>query len=112
MSNLSRILTSAQMNEIDRRTIESGIPSMILMENAAHRVVELLMDKFSPLNARRIVVFCGRGNNGGDGMAIARQIWTKFRPKLLQIVLTSPPADLNRDAAANFKMLQASGCPA
>ncbi len=99
------------MNEIDRRTIESGIPGMILMENAAQRVVELLVDKFSPLQDRRIVVVCGRGNNGGDGFAIARQIWTRFRPKSLHVLLTAPPVDLNRDAGANFKMLQASGCP-
>src|SRR5580700_8217318 len=112
MPNPSRILTSAQMNEIDRRTIESGIPGVILMENAAHRVVELLVDKFSPLEARRIVVFCGRGNNGGDGLAVARQLWSRFRPKSLHVILTSPTNDLNRDAAANLKMLQASGCPA
>ncbi len=97
------------MNEIDRRTIESGIPGMILMENAAHRVVELLVEKFSPLQERRIVVFCGRGNNGGDGLAVARQLWTRFRPRFLHVVLTSPVNDLNRDAAANLKMLQASG---
>src|SRR5271165_7021907 len=107
-----KILTSAQMNEIDRRTIESGIPGAILMENAAQRVVELLVEMFSPLQARRIVVFCGRGNNGGDGLAIARQLWTRFRPKHLQVILTAAPADLNRDAAANLKMLQASGFPA
>jgi hydroxyethylthiazole kinase-like uncharacterized protein yjeF len=112
MSNPQKILTSAQMNEIDRRTIESGIPGVILMENAAHRVVELLVEKFSPLGARRVVVFCGRGNNGGDGLAIARQLWTRFRPRLLQVILTAPPGDLNKDAAANLKMLQASGCPA
>ena len=99
------------MNEIDRRTIESGIPGVILMENAAHRVVELLVEKFSPLHDRRIVVFCGRGNNGGDGFAIARQLWTRFRPKSIHVLLTAPAGDLNRDGAANFKMLQASGCP-
>lgn len=99
------------MNEVDRRTIESGIPGLILMENAAQRVVELLVDKFSPLEDRRIVVFCGRGNNGGDGFAVARQLWSRFRPKSLHVLLTAPPGDLNRDGAANFKMLQASGCP-
>ena len=96
MSNPKKILTSAQMNEIDRRTMESGIPGMILMENAASRVVELLVEKFPPLDARRIVVFCGRGNNGGDGLAIARQLWTRFHPKMLQVILTAPQTDLNR----------------
>lgn len=99
------------MNEVDRRTIESGIPGIILMENAASRVVELLVEKFSPLSDRRIVAVCGRGNNGGDGMAIARQVWSRFRPKSMHVLLTAPAGDLNRDSAVNFKMLQASGCP-
>src|ERR1700692_4340717 len=99
-----KILTSTQMNEVDRRTIESGIPGIILMENAAGRVVELLVEKFSPLSARRVVVVCGRGNNGGDGMAIARQLWSRFRPKSMHVLLTAPSGDLNRDSAANFKM--------
>ena len=99
------------MNEVDRRTIDGGIPGIILMENAASRVVELLVEKFSPLADRRIVVVCGRGNNGGDGMAIARQVWSRFRPKSMYVLLTAPAGDLNRDAAANYKMLAASGCP-
>jgi NAD(P)H-hydrate epimerase len=107
----SKILTSSQMNEIDRRTIESGIPGLILMENAAARVVDLLIEKFSPVPERRIAIVCGRGNNGGDGLAIARQLWTRFRPKSIHVLLTTPPGDLNKDAAANYKMLQASGCP-
>lgn len=111
MLNPSKILTSSQMNEIDRRTIESGIPGLILMENAAARVVELLVEKFSPLEKRRITVVCGRGNNGGDGLAIARQIWSRFQPKSLHVILTAVPGDLNRDATANLKMLQACGCP-
>jgi hydroxyethylthiazole kinase-like uncharacterized protein yjeF len=106
-----KILNSAQMNEIDRRTIESGIPGLILMENAAMRVVELIEEKFSPLSERRVVVVCGRGNNGGDGLAIARQLWSRFRPKSMHVLLTTASGDLNKDAAANFKMLQASGCP-
>jgi NAD(P)H-hydrate epimerase len=99
------------MNDIDRRTIDAGIPGLILMENAAHHVVDVLVKKFSPLHKRRVVAVCGRGNNGGDGLAVARQLWTRFRPKSLHVILTSAPGDLNRDAAANFKMLQASGCP-
>ena len=106
-----KILTSAQMNEIDRRTIESGIPGLILMENAAMRVVELIEEKFSPLSELRVAVICGRGNNGGDGLAIARQLWSRFRPKSMHVLLTTASGDLNKDAAANFKMLQASGCP-
>ena len=44
-----KVLTAAQMREVDRRTIEMGIPGLVLMENAGQRVVELLAEKFAPL---------------------------------------------------------------
>src|SRR3984885_8047547 len=109
MPTPQKILTSAQMNEIDRRTIESGIPGIVLMENAAQRLGERLVERVSPLQDRRVVVFCGRGNNGGDGFAIAPQLWTRFRPKSIHVLQTSPSGGLNRDAAAHCQMLQASG---
>jgi Uncharacterized conserved protein len=62
-----KVLTSAQMREVDRLTIERGIPGLILMENAGARVVEFLAARFSPLSSQRIAVICGKGNNGGDG---------------------------------------------
>lgn len=111
MSQPLKVLTAAKMNEIDRRTIESGISGLILMENAAHRVVEVLAEKFAPLQDRRIAVLCGRGNNGGDGLAIARQLWVRFQPKQLTVVLTADPGSLAGDAAVNWKMLEACGCP-
>jgi NAD(P)H-hydrate epimerase len=105
-----KVLTAAQMREVDRRTTELGIPSIVLMENAAHRVVEVLEKRFAPLAAQRIVVFCGKGNNGGDGMAIARQLQTRFAPQMC-VVLLAAPEHLKGDAAANYRMLQACGCP-
>src|SRR5579862_2351795 len=102
-----KVLTAAQMREVDRRTIESGIPSLVLMENAGHRVVEFLAEKFAPLGRQRIAVFCGKGNNGGDGLVVARQLYTRFRPAFLHVLLTGDPAELSGDAAANFRMLQA-----
>ena len=62
-----KVLTAAQMREVDRRTSGMGIPGIVLMENAGHRVVEFLAERFAPLPAQRIVVLCGKGNNGGDG---------------------------------------------
>ena len=44
-----KVLTAAQMREVDRRTIELGIPGIVLMENAGHRVVEFLAERFAPL---------------------------------------------------------------
>jgi NAD(P)H-hydrate epimerase len=106
-----KVLTAAQMRAVDGRTVELGIPGIVLMENAAHRVVEFLAARFAPLSAERIVVLCGKGNNGGDGMAVARQLRTRFRPSALHVVLWAAPEELKGDAAANYRMLQACGCP-
>jgi NAD(P)H-hydrate epimerase len=99
------------MREVDRRTIEMGIPGLVLMENAGHRVVDLLAEKFAPLAAHRIAILCGKGNNGGDGMVVARQLFTRFQPRALHVVLLAAPEDLKGDAAQNYRMLQVCGCP-
>jgi len=105
-----KVLTAAEMRQVDQATIAAGIPGIVLMENAAHRVVEFLVDKFAPLHAQRIVVLCGKGNNGGDGMAVARQIRTRFPAAALRVALLADPDELQGDAAANYRMLTASGC--
>ncbi|MFN7926228.1 MAG: NAD(P)H-hydrate dehydratase [Bryobacteraceae bacterium] len=96
------VLTAAQMREVDRRTVELGIPDAVLMENAGHRVVEFLERRFAPLRDQRIVVLCGKGNNGGDGIVIARQLFTRFAPRSLDVVLAEAPP-------ANFASLTACG---
>jgi hydroxyethylthiazole kinase-like uncharacterized protein yjeF len=106
-----KILTAEQMREVDRRTIEMGIPGLVLMENAGHRVVEFLAETFRPLAEHRVVIVCGKGNNGGDGMVVARQLWTRLRPQRLDVVLAADPAELRGDAAANYRMLEVVGCP-
>ena len=106
-----KVLTAAEMREVDRRTVERGIPGVVMMENAGHRVVEFLEQRFAPLASQRIAVLCGKGNNGGDGMVIARQLHTRVRPAALHVVLLADPAELKGEAAANFRMLEACGCP-
>jgi len=61
-----KVFTAAQMRQVDQQTIADGIPGLILMENAGHRVLEVLEKEFAPLASQRIVVLCGKGNNGGD----------------------------------------------
>ena len=104
-----KVLTAAEMREVDRRTIEAGIPGIVLMENAGHRVVEVLAQRFSPLSAQRIAILCGKGNNGGDGLVVARQLLTRFAPAALHVILLADPAELKGDAAANYAMLRAAG---
>jgi len=105
-----KALTAAQMREVDRRTGELGIPGIVLMENAGHRVVEFLAGRFAPLADQRIAILCGKGNNGGDGMVVARQLFTRFHPRALHIVLLADPEELKGDAATNYRMLEACGC--
>src|SRR5262245_39190136 len=99
-----KVLTAAEMREVDRLTIERGIPAAVLMENAGHRVVEFLAARFAPLSNQRIAVFCGKGNNGGDAMVVARQLYTRFHPAALDVILIG-------DADANSRILSATGCP-
>ena len=79
-----KVLTAVQMGEVDRRTIELGIPGVVLMENAGHRVVEVIEEEFAPIGRQRVVVLCGKGNNGGDGFVIARQLHTRLKPASLR----------------------------
>ncbi len=104
-----RILSVAQMNAVDRATIEAGIPGVILMENAAHAVVDYIAGRFAPVEKQRVVVVCGKGNNGGDGLAAARILHARFRPAALDVVLIADPGELAGDAAANLRMLRAAG---
>ena len=48
-----RVLTAAEMQDVDRRTIEMGVAGLVLMENAGHRVVEFIAERFSPLSTQR-----------------------------------------------------------
>ncbi len=106
-----KILTAAQMREVDRLTVERGIPGSILMENAGCRVVDYLRDAFAPLDRQRIVVFCGKGNNGGDGFVVARQLFSRQLCGDLTVVELFDPKELTGDAATARRMLAACGCP-
>ena len=105
-----KALTAAEMREVDRQTIEAGIPGIVLMENAGHRVVEVLEREFALLSEQRVVVLCGKGNNGGDGLVVARQLWTRMAglPQL-HVVLLADPGEMKGDAAANYRMFLACG---
>jgi NAD(P)H-hydrate epimerase len=100
-----KIVTAAEMREIDRATGERfGVPSLTLMENAGAAVADYVLSHHAA--ARRIVVFCGKGNNGGDGFVAARRLHQKG--KTVQVVLLADPGDLRGDAAVMFGKLPAA----
>lgn len=107
-----KILSAAQMRLADERTIAAGIPGLVLMENAAHGCLRLLQHHLPQLAQQRIVVLCGKGNNGGDGLALARLLHVLVRPQSLQVALTHSADALRGDAAVNLQMLSAAGGPA
>ncbi len=100
-----KVLTAAQMREADRLTTERfGIPSLQLMENAGGRVVEFLQAQFPDLPKRSVVVLCGKGNNGGDGLVVARLL--KQQGGRPMVFLFATPEALRDDAAVNLKRWQ------
>jgi NAD(P)H-hydrate epimerase len=69
------ILTGASMREADRRTIrEVGIPASVLMESAGRAAVRTMVERIEDLESRAIVIVCGKGGNGGDGLVVLRTL--------------------------------------
>jgi NAD(P)H-hydrate epimerase len=102
------VLDNDAMREADRCTIEDlGVPSLVLMENAAVGVVDAIRESFP--DARRILVLCGPGNNGGDGFAAARHLHNGELD--VQLCLLGDPERLSDDAAANRRLASAFGVP-
>ena len=97
-----KIVTAAEMREIDRVTSERfGVPSLTLMENAGSAVAEFANRSF---RLKRIFgIICGKGNNGGDGFVAARRLDELGRK--VQVLLLADPSELRGDAAANYEKL-------
>jgi len=88
------------MQAIDRLAIEKyGASGLTLMENAGQGVVTALKKRFNNLSNKRVIVFCGKGNNGGDGFVIARYLLNLGAEVIT--LLTGKLADLKTDAAVN-----------
>jgi NAD(P)H-hydrate epimerase len=101
------LLTRDQARALDRRaTDEFAVPSIILMENAGRKMAELLLH----LGIQGpVVVCCGKGNNGGDGLVIARHL--DNAGVAVQVLLFADPAGLAGDAAVNYAIVARSGIP-
>jgi ADP-dependent NAD(P)H-hydrate dehydratase / NAD(P)H-hydrate epimerase len=97
-----KIVSAEEMRAIDRSTSEGfGVPSLTLMENAGTAVADFVLKQYP--DAKRVTVFCGKGNNGGDGFVAARHLQQQGRE--VEVLLLAKPDDLRGDAAAMFKKL-------
>lgn len=104
-----RVVNAEQMRQIEEKAIHHyGIPSLLLMENAAWAVVEeirsSLLNNKKELSGRKAVVLAGKGNNGGDGLAVARHL--VFQGMDVTVLLFAAIEELKGDAALNLRLYQ------
>lgn len=103
-------LSCAQVRELDRRaTEELGIPSLILMENAGHGAAACLLEQFARPARQGVLVMCGPGNNGGDGLVIARLM--DAAGVRVTVALAVPAERLRGDPAVHVQIVQRLGIP-
>ncbi len=101
---MQTVVSAEEMRLCDAAAIESfGIPSLLLMENAGSSVASFVEDTYEPLEGKEILVFCGKGNNGGDGFVVARHLVN--RGALVQVVVMASARELKGDARTNFQIL-------
>src|SRR6202034_4069315 len=102
MIRIMKIVSVGEMRTIDRVTSERfGVPSFTLMEDAGAAVADYVLSHHA--GAKRVVIFCGKGNNGGDGFVAARRLHQQG--KKVQVILLADPNELRGDAAIMFGKL-------
>jgi ADP-dependent NAD(P)H-hydrate dehydratase / NAD(P)H-hydrate epimerase len=103
-----RLVTASEMREMDRLAIDKiGIPGIALMENAAGGAARIFLEHFNPARNSRVVIFCGKGNNGGDGFAMARRL-SGAGMKVVVICLVQA-SELAGDALVNSEIVERMG---
>jgi len=97
-----KVVSREEMRELDRRTIEEiGISGLVLMENAGRGAAQIIKKRFGP-EKRKVAIFCGRGNNGGDGFVVARYLKNWGWP--VRVYLLSEKEKITGDAKANMEI--------
>ena len=95
------VLSKEEMREADYLTINKiGIPNEILMENAGKSCADFIVSKFS--NDKKILVFCGTGNNGGDGFVISR--WLTQKEFSVKIILIGNMNKMSKVTKLNYRL--------
>lgn len=104
-----KVVTASEMREIDRTTIEElGIPSLVLMERAGLGVVKQVEGLYKP-GQKEVLVIAGPGNNGGDGLVVARNLYNKnYR---VQVYLMASPDKLSPDCKRQYEICRRMKVP-
>ena len=102
---MKRVVSVEEMKWCDESAIKKfGIPAKLLMESAGLNTAEIIRQEFSPLESKNILIFCGKGNNGGDGFVAARALINSCAR--ISVVMLASPSELKGDTKYNFKILQ------
>jgi ADP-dependent NAD(P)H-hydrate dehydratase / NAD(P)H-hydrate epimerase len=105
-----KLATAAEMQHLDRTAIDRfGIPAIVLMENAGRGTVDCMIREFGPVDGKLAPVFVGPGNNGGDGLVIARCLHSLGG--LPYIVYLVDPSGLKGDAGVNAAIVRQLNLP-
>lgn len=100
-----QLVTNLQMKAIEQKAIKAGVPSLLLMENAAMAMTNLIIkDGF-----KKILLLCGKGNNGGDGLACGRQLFA--RGIFVKIIFVGKPENATPDCLTNLNAAKALNIP-
>ena len=102
-----KVVTPAEMSEMDRQTIAHGIADYELMERAGHRCFDVIDRETA--DSANILVLCGAGNNGGDGQVVARLCFNRCRR--VRVLFVGNPDHFTPNSERNFKRLQETGVP-
>lgn len=103
-----KIVTAEEMRGIDQRASqEYGVTSLILMENAGIRVVEVAETYLENSTLRRVVIVAGKGNNGGDGLVVGRHLMNSGAR--VDTFLLGDPEEMTPDARVNYEILRKMG---
>lgn len=99
-----KLVTAEQMRALDyTATNNYNVPSLELMENAGQRTVEVMVEKYGDPLGRTAAIFVGPGNNGGDGLVIARLLADRLARPVVFLLIS--PDELKGDSAHNFARL-------
>ncbi|HXV85012.1 MAG TPA: NAD(P)H-hydrate epimerase, partial [Candidatus Binatia bacterium] len=95
------VVTTAQMREMDRLTIQKyGVSGLTLMERAGERIAQTILERLGPTVKKGVLVVAGKGNNGGDGLVVARLLKKKRIPS--EVALLAKKNELSPDAGRNL----------
>ena len=98
-------ITVAQMYQIEENGHQMGFPRQLMMENAGASMVKRIVEKFPDISTKKILVFAGLGNNGGDALVVARHL-AGYGSKVIVVLLGNPEDIKTIECRTNWQILE------